>query len=115
MGADMVHYSVQPRAELLLGHALHHKARVNHPGKWERFEEASLPYHVKNRFRELFAKKTEWTMEEIKPYLAGLVRAGHDMDKLLLKNTRMLDGTNPETGEKIHIIKPRHISYSSRR
>jgi len=113
---DMVPYpNVVPSEELLRGHALFYPPKANRPGYWERFEEGELPMKVKKRFKALFNKKQEWHEEEFKPFLSGLVRAGHDMDKLLLKNTRIITNKDPSDPSKvIKKFKPRHVSYGNR-
>jgi len=112
--SDMVPYAnATPEKKMLQGHALYHKARAHKAAHWERFEESELPIQPKKRFKVLFDKKEEWGDLELKPFLKGLIRPGLDMDKVLMKNTRIITSENAN-GDVVKTYKPRHKSYGRR-
>lgn len=109
-------FSVQPSKELLRtgGHAIFMKGTsLVKPDKWIRYEEIDLPQDPKLRFEQLFEMKPQWKEDELKPFLTGLVRAGYDVDKLVLRNTRILEKKNKE-GKKYKVFRPRHVRYSQK-
>eukprot|EP00494_Astrolonche_serrata_P022879 UN23136 len=94
--------------DLLAGHAITTQQK-HHKECWTRFEESNLPFDPKERFNVLFEKKQKWTEKELLPFLSGLKRAGHKVDKMLLSHTRII--RERVDGVQMKCFKPRHVKY----
>ena len=97
---DSLPYGLVPDQAMLIGHFIDIYEKRMGENVWYLFEEKDLSLDPKQRFKQLFERKDKWTMEEIKPYLATLVKSGHSVDKLLLRNTRMVRSKDSEGNEK---------------
>lgn len=83
-------YGMEPNMEMLTGHFVGIYDKRAAENIWYIFEESKLSLNPKERFKVLFERKEEWTMDEITPYLKTLIKSGHAADKLLLRNARMI-------------------------
>ena len=97
---DSLPYGINADKTMLKGHLIDIYEKRMHENVWYIFEEKELSLNPKQRFKTLFARKDEWNMEEITPYLATLVKSGHSVDKLLLRNARMVRRKDDDGKEK---------------
>ena len=99
---DAVPFGMKCRIKVLSGHAVHvaDAAPVGgvalgssssttgfDSGTWHLLEDCSLSPEPQERLKKMFEIKREWTKEEMLAYLPSEV---YPVDKILLKNTRML-------------------------
>ena len=100
LGYDALPYGIIPNEEMLIGHfiAIHDK-RIGE-NIWYIFDENKLSLNPKERFKKLFERKDEWSMDEITPYLKTLIKCGHSVDKLLLRNARMIRKKDKDGNER---------------
>lgn len=63
------------------------------------FPEGELPRDPAQRFRKLFARKAQWSPEDLGPYVAPLAGPGRSAVDLLLRYTRV---TTMPNGDKVH-------------
>lgn len=108
--AEAMPYGVVPKEEMLVGHLLALQSKKQKQRVWHIFEEKSLHLEPKQRFKQLFQRKDEWTLELITPYLLSLLNAGHKADKLLMRHARMVR-TKDKAGNETRI----YISRSAKK
>merc|ERR1712048_223170 len=92
-------YGMEPNMKMLSGHCIVLQDKVM--GKYLTiFEESKLSLDAKQRFKALFERKSEWNMDEIVPYLRGLMESGITAEKLLLRHSRMVRTKGPNEKSK---------------
>jgi len=97
-------YGMEPNMAMLSGHCIALQDFLTI------FEESKLSLDAKQRFKALFERKSEWTMDQIVPYLRGLMHeSGQTAEKLLLRHARMVRIKGPN-GQKQRI----YISRSAK-
>jgi len=107
---EQLPYGIEPNTSMLKGHVIGIYIKKMGGNVWSIFEETKLSLDPKQRFKELFARRDEWSMEQIVPYMTSLVNAGLKVDKLLLRHTRMVR-TKGSDGQEKRI----YISRNARR
>ncbi len=100
MWKEQLPYGIEPNTAMLSGHVIGVTERKKGEPVWYIFEETKLSLDPKERFKELFARRDEWTMDQIVPYMTSLVNAGLKVDKLLLRHTRMVRTKGRDGKEK---------------